>query len=140
VTRKQREWQGNTFAVGATGTLDLPIIGEVPAAGLRARELEQLITDRLQARSGFHKRPLTTLTKVQRKNVDESGSVKRSPAPDTGTAPADSSSADASERVHVEGRLAQPGSIGSRAQAGPAATEQQQALEGERSSAKRIAA
>lgn len=122
----------NTFTIGASGTLDLPFIGQLPAAGLRASELEQLITDRLQARSGLHERPLTTVTKFQRKNLDESGSVKRSPASDgTAPAPIDSSSAAASERVDVEGRQAQPGSIG----AGPTATEQQQALEGERSRA-----
>jgi len=133
---------GNTLTVGAAGTLDFAIIDQVPAAGLRASELEKLITDRLQARSGFHVRPVTTVTTDQRKKhppFDETGSFERSSLSQTGSAPAftDSSSAAASERGYVEGRrpMAQPGSTGPRAPAGPAATEQQKALERERSRA-----
>jgi regulator of replication initiation timing len=132
----------NTFTIGTAGTLDLPIIGQVPAAGLRASELEKLITDRLQARSGFHERPVTTVTTIRpnkHRSIDETGSAERSPAPDTGTTSAatDGSSAAASEHGHSEERapVAHPGPAGLRAAAGLAATGQQKALERERSRA-----
>ncbi|EHK53980.1 polysaccharide biosynthesis/export family protein [Allomesorhizobium alhagi] len=132
----------NTFTIGTAGTLDLPIIGQVPAAGLRASDLEKLITDRLHARSGFHERPVTTVTTIRsnkHRSIDETGLVERSQAPDTGTTSAatDGSSAAASERGHSEERapVAHPGSAGLRAAAGLAATEQQKALEQERSRA-----
>jgi hypothetical protein len=54
----------DVFTIGSSGTLDLPIIGSVPAAGLHPHELASLIGDRLQAISGLKQRPVTT---VQRK-------------------------------------------------------------------------
>ena len=45
--------QQRAFTIGSDGALDLPMIGHIPAAGLRKSELAQLITDRLQARSGL---------------------------------------------------------------------------------------
>jgi hypothetical protein len=129
----------NTFTIGTTGTLDLPILGRVPAAGLRATELAELIADRLQARIGLHNRPFTTVQRKQPPPLDAGGSVERSPVPETRSArtSTDSSSNAASERVHVEGRpaVAQPSLNGSRTSVGTAATEQQQGLEPERSSA-----
>ena len=62
------------FTIGATGTLDLPGIGHVPAAGLRESELAKLITDRLQARSGFDVRPVTTVQR--RQSATSSGDAK----------------------------------------------------------------
>jgi hypothetical protein len=94
----------NTFTIGTTGTLDLPILGRVPAAGLRASELAKLITDRLQARSGFDERPFTTVQRKQHPPSDARGSVERSPVPEARSArtSTDSSSAAASE--HVQSR------------------------------------
>ncbi|WP_457154125.1 polysaccharide biosynthesis/export family protein [Mesorhizobium sp. P5_C1] len=62
------------FTIGATGTLDLPGIGHVPAAGLRESELARLITDRLQARSGFDTRPVMTVQRTQ--SAASSGGAK----------------------------------------------------------------
>lgn len=53
------------FTIDTTGTLDLPGIGHIPAAGLRESELARLITDRLQARSGFDTRPVMTVQRTQ---------------------------------------------------------------------------
>ncbi|QFI69361.1 TolA protein [Sinorhizobium alkalisoli] len=50
-----------TFTIGAGGTVELPVIGRLPAAGLSESELAKLITDRLQARSGSDQRPVTTV-------------------------------------------------------------------------------
>ncbi|RWA60911.1 polysaccharide biosynthesis/export family protein [Mesorhizobium sp.] len=49
------------FTIDAAGTLHLPVIGQVVAAGLRENDLAKLIDDRLQARSGFDVRPVTTV-------------------------------------------------------------------------------
>ncbi|PDT37537.1 hypothetical protein CO656_24395 [Sinorhizobium sp. FG01] len=54
----------DTFTIGTGGTLELPGIGRLPAAGLSENELAKLITDRLQVRSGSDQRPVT---KVQRR-------------------------------------------------------------------------
>lgn len=62
------------FTIGTAGTLDLPVIGHVPAAGLRESELAKLITDRLQARSGFDVRPVTTVQR--RQSAASSGGAK----------------------------------------------------------------
>ncbi|WP_440531349.1 polysaccharide biosynthesis/export family protein [Sinorhizobium fredii] len=51
----------DTFTIGTGGTLELPEIGRLPAAGLRESELAKLIADRLQARSGSDQRPATTV-------------------------------------------------------------------------------
>lgn len=53
------------FTIDTAGKLDLPAIGQLPAAGLRESELAKLITDRLQARSGFDVRPVTTVQRKQ---------------------------------------------------------------------------
>lgn len=112
----------NTFTIGTAGTLDLPEIGQVPAAGLSAHELAKLIADRLQTRSGFDERPVTT---VQRTPVAEARSGRAS----TGRSTA------ASENTNVDGRppVAQPSANSSRNRVKPAASEYQQALERERS-------
>lgn len=59
-----------TFTIGAGGTLELPAIGHLPAAGLRESELAKLIADRLQARSGSDERPVTN---VQRRTLPPGG-------------------------------------------------------------------
>lgn len=62
------------FTIDTAGKLDLPAIGQVPAAGLRESELAKLITDRLQARSGFDVRPVTTVQR--RQSAASSGRAK----------------------------------------------------------------
>ena len=46
----------DSFTVGRTGTLKLPFVGTLPAAGLTPAELERRIADRLQERSGLKDR------------------------------------------------------------------------------------
>ncbi|UVK37852.1 polysaccharide biosynthesis/export family protein [Mesorhizobium sp. AR10] len=53
------------FAIDTAGTLDLPVIGPVPAGGLYESALAKLITNRLQARSGFGVRPVATVRRTQ---------------------------------------------------------------------------
>ncbi|MFD1983634.1 polysaccharide biosynthesis/export family protein [Mesorhizobium newzealandense] len=62
------------FTIDTAGTLDLPVIGHVPALGLHESELAKLITDRLQARSGFDVRPVTTVQRSQ--SAASSGGAK----------------------------------------------------------------
>ncbi len=92
--------------------LVLPEIGRLPAAGLRAGELAKLAGDRLQATSGSHERPLTI-------------AQRRTPVPEV---------PPSRETTDVEGRspAEQPRVVE------PAATEQLQALERERSRVKAL--
>lgn len=127
----------NTFTIDSSGTLDLPMIGNIVAAGLREKELAELISDRLQARSGRQERADTTVKRIQDPSSDITGSVEHPGKQKAPEAPADaadeSPSAGASERTGVEkGQVeAQPSARGSDMTSEPAA-ERQQALEGER--------
>ncbi|PAQ06406.1 hypothetical protein CIT26_24950 [Mesorhizobium temperatum] len=125
----------HTFTIDSAGTLDLPVIGNIAAAGLREGELAELISDRLQARSGRQERADTTVKLIRNLPSDITGSVehpgkRKAPEPPADAAD-DSSSAVASERASVEkGKAeAQPSVRGSHTPWQPAA-EQQQALEG----------
>ncbi len=82
----------DVFTIGTTGSLELPIVGHVPAAGLRADELAKLITDRLQARSGLSERPVTTVQLKQNPSsaVSSAGSrAERQQALEQGSSKAD---------------------------------------------------
>lgn len=94
-----------SFSIDATGTLDLPNIGGIAAAGLRADELARLIADRLQARSGGPERPDTTVQRVVQPAAETTASVeptgnKAAPEPPAG-AEVDGS-ASAPERANIE--------------------------------------
>lgn len=124
----------NTFTIDSSGTLDLPMIGNIVAAGLREKELAELISDRLQARSGRQERADTTVKRIQDPSSDITGSVEHPGKQKAPEAPADGSpAAGASERTSVEkGQVeAQPSVRGSDMTSEPAA-ERQQALDGER--------
>jgi protein involved in polysaccharide export with SLBB domain len=49
------EWTplNGEFMVGPSGTISLPLVGEVPAAGARTDELAQAISARLKERVGL---------------------------------------------------------------------------------------
>ncbi|WP_287301030.1 polysaccharide biosynthesis/export family protein [Mesorhizobium sp.] len=118
----------HSFTIDSTGTLDLPLIGSIAAAGLRGEELAKLISDRLQARSGRQERADITVKLIQSSPSELTASVEvKQEAPEP---PADAasggSSAVASQRASVENGQAeaQPGVRGSHA------GEQQQALQG----------
>ncbi|CAH2401579.1 polysaccharide biosynthesis/export family protein [Mesorhizobium escarrei] len=122
----------HTFTIDSTGTLDLPLIGSIAAAGLREEELAKLISDRLQARSGRQERADITVKLIQSSSSDLTASVEvkqEAPEPPADAA-SDGSSAVASERASVENGQAeaQPGVRGSHTPRQPA--EQQQALQG----------
>jgi protein involved in polysaccharide export with SLBB domain len=67
----------DAFTIGTAGLFELPIIGHVPATGLRADELAKLITDRLRARSGLLERPVTTVQLKQFPSLAVRGAVER---------------------------------------------------------------
>ncbi|WP_244514900.1 polysaccharide biosynthesis/export family protein [Ensifer sp. LCM 4579] len=99
----------DTFTIGAGGTVELPVIGRLPAAGLSESELAKLITDRLQARSGSDQRPVTT---VQRRRPAPEGPSSRAtsaeappPAAQTGVAGPAATERLGSERSRVDALL-----------------------------------
>nr|WP_244427856.1 polysaccharide biosynthesis/export family protein [Sinorhizobium fredii] len=100
----------DTFTIGTGGTLELPEIGRLPAAGLRESELAKPIADRLQARSGSNQGPATT---VQRRTPAPRVPSSRVTTPAEGPPPA------------AQLRIAEP-----------AATKQLQTLESEQSGCK----
>ncbi len=65
----------NTFTINSAGALYLPMIGQIPAAGLREDELAKLITDRLQAISGLRERAV--VRRMQHPSSQASGSAER---------------------------------------------------------------
>ena len=67
----------NTFTIDSAGALYLPMIGQIPAAGLREDELAKLITDRLQAMSGLRERAVTFVRRMQHPSSQASGSAER---------------------------------------------------------------
>ena len=67
----------DTFTINSAGALYLPLIGQIPAAGLREDELAKLITDRLQAMSGLHERAVTLVRRMQHPSSQASGSAER---------------------------------------------------------------
>lgn len=60
------EWEAlnDEFTVAAGGTLPLPVVGDVPAAGRTPAEVARAVGERLQARLGLHERPDTSLDVV----------------------------------------------------------------------------
>lgn len=103
----------HSFTIDSTGTLDLPLIGSIAAAGLREEELAKLISDRLQARSGRQERADITVKLIQSSSSDLTASVEvkqEAPEPPADAA-SDGSSAVASQRAGVENGQAeaQPG-------------------------------
>jgi exopolysaccharide production protein ExoF len=71
------EWSAlrGEFIVSAAGTLSLPLIGEVPAAGLSTVDLASAISDRLQTRVGLVERPDTSVEVISYRPFYILGSV-----------------------------------------------------------------
>ncbi|MDG4883043.1 polysaccharide biosynthesis/export family protein [Mesorhizobium sp. WSM4884] len=94
-----------SFSIDATGTLDLPNIGSIAAAGLRADELARLIADRLQARSGGPERPDTTVQRMVQPAAETTASVEPTgdkAAPEPSAVAEVNGSASAPERAEIE--------------------------------------
>ena len=71
----------NTFTIDLSGALDLPMIGQLPAAGLREDELAKLITDRLQVMSGLHERAVTSVQRMPQGERTKAAVLQRGPPP-----------------------------------------------------------
>ncbi|HET9536801.1 MAG TPA: polysaccharide biosynthesis/export family protein [Mesorhizobium sp.] len=71
----------NTFTIDSSGALDLPMIGQLPAAGLREDELAKLITDRLQVMSGLHERAVTSVQRMPQGERTKAAVLQRGPPP-----------------------------------------------------------
>ena len=98
----------DSFTVGRTGTLKLPFIGTLLAAGLTPAELERRIADRLQERSGLKDRAGTRVKLSEKPEATpESGVVE----------PTGEVTASTSSRPGSAGEPAEFGGEGSRADA-----------------------
>jgi exopolysaccharide production protein ExoF len=73
------EWPALTgeFTVGAGGSVSLPLIGAVPAAGLETQDLAKAISERLQANSELRSRPSITVEVAQYRPFYIMGGVER---------------------------------------------------------------
>ena len=62
-----QEWPdlAGEYTVSAEGSVSLPLIGDIKAAGLHVKELAQEISDQLQRRAGGAERPLAAVEIVQ---------------------------------------------------------------------------
>jgi exopolysaccharide production protein ExoF len=65
------------FAVTPTGTVSLPLIGDVKAAGITPSQLANAISDRLQGKLGLEGRPDTSVEVVQFRPFYVAGTVER---------------------------------------------------------------
>lgn len=62
----------DVFMIGTDGTLEIPDLRHLPAAGLRAGEPAKLIADRLQARSGSQESPVQAVQQATRPPEEQS--------------------------------------------------------------------
>jgi exopolysaccharide production protein ExoF len=76
---KVQEWPdlGGEYAVTADGSVSLPLIGNINAAGLQVKELAQEISDRLQRRAGGAERPIAAVEIIQFRPFSIIGDVQR---------------------------------------------------------------
>ena len=78
LTGEVREWAAASgeFVVGAAGTVSVPFVGEVPAAGRSPAELAQTIGDRLQAELGLSDRPAAAVEVIEYRPFYVLGAVR----------------------------------------------------------------
>jgi protein involved in polysaccharide export with SLBB domain len=76
---KVLEWPdlGGEYAVTANGSVSLPLVGDIDAAGLHVKELAQEISDRLQRRAGGAERPFAAVEIIQFRPFSILGDVQR---------------------------------------------------------------
>jgi len=76
---KVQEWPdlGGEYTVTADGSVSLPLIGDINAAGLHVKELAQKISDRLQQRAGGAERPFAAIEIIQFRPFSIIGDVQR---------------------------------------------------------------
>jgi protein involved in polysaccharide export with SLBB domain len=73
------EWPGlsGEFVVSPTGTVSLPLIGDVPATGKSTEEVASSISSRLQTKAGLSQAPSTSLEVVEFRPFYIVGAVER---------------------------------------------------------------
>ena len=76
---KVQEWPdlGGDYTVTADGSVSLPLIGDINAAGLHVKELAGEISDRLQQRAGGAERPFAAIEIIQFRPFSIIGDVQR---------------------------------------------------------------
>ena len=76
---KVQEWPdlGGEYTVTADGSVSLPLIGDINAAGLHVKELARKISDRLQQRAGGAERPFAAIEIIQFRPFSIIGDVQR---------------------------------------------------------------
>ncbi|MXQ13566.1 polysaccharide biosynthesis/export family protein [Microvirga makkahensis] len=68
----------NEYSVSASGTVSLPLIGSLPAAGRTTEEFATSIAETLQQRAGLSRRPEATIEIVQYRPIYVVGAVQNS--------------------------------------------------------------
>jgi exopolysaccharide production protein ExoF len=76
---KVQEWPDLTgeYTVTADGSVSLPLVGDINAAGLPVKELAQEISERLQQRAGGAERPFAAVEIIQFRPYSILGDVQR---------------------------------------------------------------
>jgi polysaccharide biosynthesis/export protein ExoF len=76
---KVQEWPdlSGEYAVATDGSVSLPLIGNINAAGLRVKDLAQEVSDRLQRRANGAERPFAAIEIIQFRPFSIVGDVQR---------------------------------------------------------------
>src|SRR5260370_6053782 len=76
---KVQEWPDLTgeYAVNAEGSISLPLIGDINAAGLQVKELAQGISDQLRRRAGGAELPFAAVEIIQFRPFSIVGDLQR---------------------------------------------------------------
>jgi protein involved in polysaccharide export with SLBB domain len=76
---KVLEWPdlGGEYTVTTSGSVSLPLVGDIDAAGLHVKELAQEISNRLQRRAGGAERPFAAVEVIQFRPFSIVGDVQR---------------------------------------------------------------
>lgn len=65
------------YVVGPSGQIGLPLVGEIPAAGLTTLELAKIVTDKIQQKMGLSSPPSTTVEIVEYRPFFVVGAVEK---------------------------------------------------------------
>lgn len=73
-----REWSsvGGDYTVGPSGSISLPFVGQIPAAGKTTAEIEETIADELQQRFGLLDRPAASVEILEFRPIFITGDVQ----------------------------------------------------------------
>ncbi|TWG90117.1 exopolysaccharide production protein ExoF [Mesorhizobium sp. J18] len=73
-----REWSSvaGDYTVGPSGSISLPFVGQIPAAGKTTAEIEETIADELQQRFGLLDRPAASVEIIEYRPIFVTGDVQ----------------------------------------------------------------